>query len=1123
MVTPIELEDLIIAGNAAKVADAVAPLTEAERRKLSSAVNALAGGLWGALPGWKDEDGPGSPGDAIRRLMAHRNAHTGGRHDYLIHTRQSGAARVAVLAVCPLSVCRRRAGGLFLTVDPAVDEAMLRVLRDRRPPFLAELVDAFLEPRTGGLNWACVWGLVREGLIEKPDSDNFIDYFARQRLGTMGIKANETSLPDRLAAEPALLPEVWRLFEVETDAFAFGFERFDHLFQSWPSAIIELSMRGLMDRPRLLRASASAMLNPWKTMSLSTLGKLHEALAPTPDELSVLQPVYADLLASPTPAMAAFGAKMLAAADQAGRLDAAHLPALAGAFSLRTKGPAKAAIKLLKPRAADKAATAEQRDGAAEVLAGALSHEAADVQAAALAALGPAAKLAAKAGDVPPWVQAVRDRLPDLAATVRPKAEALLAPFGLAPPAEPPAGPEVEPADVLSDADDVPAHWRHLAGLDAADLLSGDRYPAPPPFELTDAVVLTGVAPVAPIETVDELIDAVAHAVETVDSPEEVERILDGISRLCDRRPGDFAARTEALLKRAEMIPPTSTMSGITQLYHADDALRRLVLRWLAGPDAAVPESIKSWHDPSMSVFTFEEWRIGELMSRVGRGVAAPLLSAPTHARGWIDPAAAVGRWKSLEASGLTPPRSDVIAALLRLAPDAPDRRAAALQAAKELASPDAAALRYALGSDDPADAPAAFPWHGRPAHEPSQGRPALAAADADAPGKERQGQDAPATVHGRDAHATAGAADAELTGLWLAAGRCRTPRGRLDDLAAAGVVVPGPDGTVPAEYGAKPHKWSDTKSHPGVYSHTYEHLRLDLSRGAAETQGLNAAWPTRLLHHLNHRHLSGGSPVAWARRWAQTIWPLNADPYLATGAEAMVRRLDDAGSTMEPNHAFLDPLFDADRPWTPVAHLAVAVGLAGRDADVRGLCVDALIEAIADGRFDPRPLAAQLATLAAGGLLKLNRPAGALAEVARVSDLHAWASAEVLAGLVGSCRDGLPKDAHHALASLLELLTTLNLPLPPECRPVLEAASGSGKAAKLAGALLALEGTTSAPAIRAARAALAAARLARARRWAGGGLIGRGFYPVSSERFSRRDRKALAAVAESGRMPCRK
>ena len=46
-------------------------------------------------------------------------------------------------------------------------------------------------------------------------------------------------------------------------------------------------------------------------------------------------------------------------------------------------------------------------------------------------------------------------------------------------------------------------------------------------------------------------------------------------------------------------------------------------------------------------------------------------------------------------------------------------------------------------------------PWHGRPAHDPSQGRPALVKLFCYAKEIAEQGQDASATEHGRDAHAT--------------------------------------------------------------------------------------------------------------------------------------------------------------------------------------------------------------------------------------------------------------------------------------------------------------------------------------------------------------------------------
>src|SRR6202035_4044581 len=56
---------------------------------------------------------------------------------------------------------------------------------------------------------------------------------------------------------------------------------------------------------------------------------------------------------------------------------------------------------------------------------------------------------------------------------------------------------------------------------------------------------------IKPIGELDDLIDVFAHVLEEPDDPMEVERVLDGISRLCDQRPDDFAARTGPLRKRA--------------------------------------------------------------------------------------------------------------------------------------------------------------------------------------------------------------------------------------------------------------------------------------------------------------------------------------------------------------------------------------------------------------------------------------------------------------------------------------------------------------------------------------------------------------------------------------------
>src|SRR5262249_41204151 len=85
--------------------------------------------------------------------------------------------------------------------------------------------------------------------------------------------------------------------------------------------------------------------------------------------------------------------------------------------------------------------------------------------------------------------------------------------------------------------------------------------------------------------------------------------------------------------------------------------------------------------------------------------------------------------------------------------------------------------------------------------------------------------------------------------------------------------------------------------------------------------------------------------------RWIATIWPHNYDAHFAKGAKQMSQRLDDHASNWFPNAAYLEPLFDPDTPFTEMAQLLLAVSLISRDADTRGLAIDALGQVVTDGR----------------------------------------------------------------------------------------------------------------------------------------------------------------------------
>jgi len=67
---------------------------------------------------------------------------------------------------------------------------------------------------------------------------------------------------------------------------------------------------------------------------------------------------------------------------------------------------------------------------------------------------------------------------------------------------------------------------------------------------MMDFPLLGSVEPIRPIKSVDELIEIVGQTIEAVESAEQIERILDGISRLCDQKLSDFARKTVPFMQR---------------------------------------------------------------------------------------------------------------------------------------------------------------------------------------------------------------------------------------------------------------------------------------------------------------------------------------------------------------------------------------------------------------------------------------------------------------------------------------------------------------------------------------------------------------------------------------------
>ena len=174
-----------------------------------------------------------------------------------------------------------------------------------------------------------------------------------------------------------------------------------------------------------------------------------------------------------------------------------------------------------------------------------------------------------------------------------------------------------------------------------------------------------------------------------------------------------------------------------------------------------------------------------------------------------------------------------------------------------------------------------------------------------------------------------------------------------------------------------------------------------------------------------------------WLVEWQSLCWPINRRPMCLLGS-----------LWQSSSPAFLQNLLERDTTWHEEAARLAVLAMSTDVPRAKGLVTDALIDAFADQRVDPRLLGRHLA--ANVDHLLLNRVAAVLSEVARVSPLHHWSVFATLDHFLARLA-ATPKDLHQLLTPFLESATQVGRIPSDESRSVLQSISGSSKTAKLA------------------------------------------------------------------------
>jgi hypothetical protein len=517
----------------------------------------------------------------------------------------------------------------------------------------------------------------------------------------------------------------------------------------------------------------------------------------------------------------------------------------------------------------------------------------------------------------------------------------------------------------------------------------------------------------SPVETVEDLVFMLSAALTKPHSAQKLELILDGIARLWKVRDRDFEERTQSLRHTLAQVNPlnertfgTSPMGVLAQLF-------------LAGDKANLADN---YFDNTTLAS-----RCHSLAERMRAGLVLPMLAAPTHNGGWIEPLILVRRLKAyqeqqrlVEKGGLlalskpiqnlfrtfskaesafSNDDTEFIQALLRLAPDG---RSIALKEAEAIKGMVGKALRYALGEGD---------------------------------------------LNSIDKLPFA-----------VAAFRSRTPRS-IWQARADSTVQYLPDVVYPAQYtfdsvaitksmndryrsiGPRLPDFLTVKVNGQSAFPIEDSYEMITARGITSRDAIN---DELYLHYLYPTVLVHRNHMEYVIRDFSLDWIQNKEPLLARMAKTVLHHINSIGSDWQDDYSIL---FDPDFPLNENGSWVLSLALAAKHDDLRRLALDILIAAVDENRADAEKMGKAIALLLEHKFTIL-RWTKAFRELARVSPLHALFSWQLMISLLVMIKIDCPIGF---LELLLELKEEYGFGLAPDALEVLDHFTGAGKTAKLA------------------------------------------------------------------------
>jgi hypothetical protein len=919
-----------------------------------------------------------------------------------------GKVQLAIHAVCSISVIKARGQGYI----GRLSKELSIILNDRKPKWLDEWLKFEFSHERPRIPISTIYQWMEKGLCIKPNADGyteeFVKFFAEEHRESN--KEKYLTLSQRLKQNIEHLEDVWKMFKVEHDGFNanyFHTSQRDYdtpdVIEEWPEVILAFSEEGLLERQKLLNEILNGLHNDIKQNQLSGMHKLFDRFKPTLEELSTQHDKLTSLFSSKVGHIVKFSLKHLSKLQKVNKLDIKSFLAEAPAvFTQAAKGNSILVLKLIA--ALIKKEKDKDKSPFISVLIHALQHPNVDVQKLTLCLLIDIKESLTDDN---------KQELENLSEYINPSLRSML--FELIEKqnqdsAEKPVL-EVNLQEITQLLNNTHQQTLTDLGLNEIDLSKNDIgkirpiKPNVPLFSIKEHCQM-----IEPINDVDTLIQVISSAIEELTDHNNFERILDGLSRLCDQKNVDFDDKVAPLLHRLskefEKHESLVAFRGDIRL-----AFKSLLLSWLNGSHEELRK--KHYYVEYETLIS----RLENLQKRILKKQAYPLLSAPTHENGWIEPQIWLNRLYDFQHYCLELDRHDFCQSLMRLMPLNRQDKDHALLKAQTITGNLGRVARFALG------------------------------AELEINRKDKKDYD-----------------------LWITAARCISPhKDWSDEFKEFKLKNDFPGGLKPTQL-----EFSITADEEYNYAHFEQNIRFGLNKQLFEFDD-SVLNKLNLLHHFKHslswnqlptiaihRHDAHASfwsyhiGNTWLSQWMCSLWPNNLDPLTALAIKSSKGNLDTKSSNMYPTYGCFQGLFQTPYSLSPLSHLLLFMGLNAVDQDAKYACIDAYIEAVDLGKLNEIYAANALVQLIEGKDTKFNRIADAFKQITPISSLHAYSVSQILQQVL--CTVDLKlRNLFHIIELLLEIHIELQIPLTQECYSKLTTITGSSKMAKAAKRLISL------------------------------------------------------------------